>query len=216
MYDSINQNCQNCHRNKRASIFPLSAALLISISLFSGQAAAQVRGGPGTKDFIPDPIGERDTLFLEINRLGDRNWSVNVSYFSDIKLFGLSIPLRFTSGLEKVFIDSTIYTGGKAEHFEYKIARADSAIQCLTMGLIAAFNPYAKPLEAGTGRLATVFLHAEGEGASPPLKVDTTTTAPSNSLMFIKNSLPPENVQTKIYPAVVIVTNEAPPKKIEP
>ena len=202
MLDSTDQYCLKNKRKKLCSIF---AALALGISLIAGQAAAQ---SPDTAEFNPDPIGERDTLFLEVNRLGDRNWSVNVSYFSDIELFGLSIPLRFTAGLDKVLIDSTIYAGGKAEHFEYKIARPDSAIQCLTMGLIAAFNPYAKPLEAGTGRLATVFLHAEGEGVAPPLIVDTTTTAPSNSLMYIKNSLPPANEQTKIYPAVKIITNE--------
>lgn len=201
-YSTDNNRQKNKHEYARS----LFAGLALGILLLAAETPAQEAK---TETYVADPIGERDTLFVEINRLSDRSWSVNVSYFSDIELFGLSIPLRFTAGLDKVLIDSTIFTGGKAEHFEYKVARPDSAIQCLTIGLIAAFNPYAKPLEAGTGRLATVFLHAEGEGAAPPLVVDTTTTAPSNSLMYIKNSLPPANEQTKIYPEVKIVTNEA-------
>ncbi|MFQ5607056.1 MAG: hypothetical protein ACE5GA_03845 [Candidatus Zixiibacteriota bacterium] len=184
---------------------PLLICALTIIWTVSPTGAQTVRN----EEFNPDPIGERDTLYLEISRLGDREWSVNVSYFSDVGLFGLSIPLRFTAGLEKLLIDSTVYTGGKAEHFVYKLARADTAIQCLTMGLIAAFDPTAKPLETGTGRLATVFVHAPGEGVAPALNVDTTTTAPQNSLMYVKNSVSPANEQTKIYPAVKITTNEA-------
>lgn len=190
------------------SLFICVLAMWLAPQSGSAQTAGR-KLEPTPEQTVADPLGERDSLFVDITRLGDRNWSVDISYFSDTKLFALSIPLKFTAGLEKVLIDSTIFTGGKAEHFKEKMTRADTSIQCLTIGLIAAYDPYAKTLDTGTGRLATVFLHTEGESPAPPLKVDTTTTAPSNSLMYVKNSLPPENVQVKIYPAFKVTSNEA-------
>lgn len=193
-----------------SSIFAITAATIMA-SAASAQSADSVHIGDRT--LLADPLGVRDTIFATVSRLGDQEWTVNIGYFSDVELFGLSIPLRFTAGLNRVLIDSTIFIGGKVEHFEVKIKRADTAIQTLTIGLIAGLHPKAKTLEAGTGRLATVFLHADMEGRAPALKVDTTTTYPENSLMLVQNAKPPENKQTKIYPVFVFKSDEKPGKK---
>lgn len=203
--------------NKFALIrFLFTIALGLSVSgLAGGDSYAQIPSTAAKPDTgrVADPIGDLDTLFTEITRTGPRDWTVNVSYFSDIDLFALSIPLKYRAGLTQVVIDSTVFTGGSADHFRIKMARPDTAIQCLTIGLIAALNPNAETLPAGKGRLATVFLHALGDKEAPALIVDTTTTYPENTLMFVKNSKPPENKQTKIYPAYVVTSNEKPKEK---
>ncbi|HSG98923.1 MAG TPA: hypothetical protein VLB27_02670 [candidate division Zixibacteria bacterium] len=183
----------------------LTLALLATLSL--GLTAAAQSGGDSTEAFVPDPEGARDTLYTEITRIGPNDWSINVSYFTDVEVFAASVPLKFTAGLRRVVVDSTIFTGGAAEHFQVKTARPDTAIQCVTIGLIAALSPNGKPLAPGKGRLGTVFLHAQGDGAAPALVVDTTTTHPENSLMFVKQNWT-TNKQTKIYPAYVPTSSE--------
>ncbi len=188
-----------------ASVLCLGVLLTSAISV-SSQDSTKSRSGSTATDkpevVTLDALGERDTLVVNVESIGESSWKVDVSCFNDEDLFGLSIPLKFTSGLRKVYIDSTIFTGGRVDHFQVKFARADSAIQRLTIGLIAALSPNAKILEPGDGSIATVYLHAEGQGKG--LLVDTTTTAPQNSLLFIYSDMKDGNLQLKIYPEVLI------------
>ena len=179
---------------------------MLLILFSAGTAALSQEIPPIPKPVDSDPLGERDTLFAEIARIDDNSWTVNLSTYNDYTLFGLSIPLRLTSGLRKVLIDSIILTGGRVEHFEWPLIRIDTAIQCVTVGLIAGLNPQVKPLAIGRGRIATIFAHSLGEGRAPALKVDTITTAPSNSLLFINSEMKPDTEQFKILPAFVVTT----------
>lgn len=183
-----------------------SRALILLILLSTGTAALSQDIPPIPKPVNSDPLGERDTLFVEINRVDDNSWTINLSTYNDYTIFGISIPLRLTAGLRKVLIDSIVFTGGRVEHFELPLVRIDTAIQCLTVGLIAGLNPQVKPLAIGRGRIATIFAHSLGEGRAPALKVDTITTAPSNSLLFINSEMKPDTDQYKILPAFVVTT----------
>jgi hypothetical protein len=185
-----------------ASTIILFATFLGGANSALAQDSTEARSGAPTKSPSPDPLGVRDTLHLNVESTGEDSWMVDVACYNDEELFGLSIPLRFTSGLRRVYIDSTIFTGGRVDYFQVKLARADTAIQRLTIGLIAALSPDAKVLDSGNGSLAKVYLHAEGEGKG--LKVDTTTTAPQNSLLFIYSDMKDGNLQIKIFPEVVI------------
>ncbi len=185
-----------------AFAFMLFTSLLGNVSPVVAQDSTQARSASPVKQSSPDPLGQRDTLHLSVESTGENSWMVDVGCFNDEELFGLSIPLKFTSGLRRVYIDSTIFTGGRVDYFQVKLARADTAIQRLTIGLIAALSPNAKILDSGNGSLAKVYLHAEGEGKG--LKVDTTTTAPQNSLLFIYSDMKEGNLQIKIFPEVVI------------
>lgn len=185
----------------------LPGALLALLLLTAGvsalaQDSTQSRTEASAESSNPDPLGKRDTLFVNVQSTAKNSWTVDVSCFNDEELFGLSIPLKFTSGLRRVYVDSTIFTGGRVAHFQVKLARPDSAIQRLTIGLIAALSRDAKTLAPGDGSLAKVYLHAEGEGKG--LKVDTTTTAPQNSLLFIYSDMKEGNLQLKIHPEVMI------------
>jgi len=181
----------------------LAILLLVNSATAFAQDSTASRSGSDTESKAPDPLGDRDTLFVNVESTGKSAWTVDVSTFNDEELFGLSIPLKFTSGLRRVYVDSTIFTGGRVDHFQIKLARADSAIQRLTIGLIAALSPHAKVLAAGEGSLAKVYLHADGD-SKKGLKVDTTTTAPQNSLLFIYSDMKDGNLQLKVHPEVVI------------
>jgi len=182
----------------RVPIFAVALAFC-----FMTPAKAQETGPTASvAPVTPDPLGVRDTLIVESKRLGQRNWMFTVSLFNDADIFGLSIPLKFRSGLAQVVVDSTVFTGGRVEKFKVKIVRPDTAIQCLTIGLIADVTPLAPTLAPGSGRLVTVYMHSPGEGQAPDLVVDTTTTAPSNSLLLV-NTEADANQQIKIFPAFV-------------
>ena len=99
-----------------------------------------------------------------------------------------------TAGMNRIVADSAIYTGGRAETFDYKGMRADTAIQCVTLGMVANLGPTHKVLDVGNGRLVTIFVSSLDKKAIEKLDVDTTTTTPNNSLMIIADRVQGGNV----------------------
>jgi hypothetical protein len=97
-----------------------------------------------------------------------------------------------TAGLNRIVADSAIYTGGRVDHFAYKGFRADTAIQCVTLGLLANMGPSKNKLEPGQGRLVTVFVSSLEQKPIEKLVVDTTTTNPNNSLMVVAGMITPD------------------------
>ncbi|MBD3332766.1 hypothetical protein GF356_07940 [candidate division GN15 bacterium] len=138
-----------------------------------------------------DYFGKIDTVFADIEKIDNQNWSVTISYSNDQPVVGLSIPLRLAAGENRIVGDSAIYTGGRVEHFDYKGFRADTAIQCVTMGMIANMGPEHKSLDAGFGRLVTFFVSSLDDKPIAELLIDTTTTHPSNSLMTVADRYQP-------------------------
>ena len=161
----------------RILVFVLTAAAMLILA--SGSLFAQ-----------SDPFGALDTLFAGADQIDDENWMVTLSLFNDEKIVALSIPLKFDAGPNNhVVVDSVVYTGGRAEHFTFKVFRADTTAQSVTMGLIANMGPTDKTLHPGNGRIASVFVSSlEGVFISS-LEVDTTTTSPSNSLMAVADRI---------------------------
>jgi hypothetical protein len=157
-----------------------------------------------------DKAGVLDTMYLEPYQIDAKNWAVNVSLFNDEEIIAISLPIIFSSGKTKIVADSTVFKGGRADHFGVKIARADTAAQCVTIGLVWALGGTVPPIDPGTGRIATIFISAlDGSDFSAPLKIDTTTTSPSNSLQMVMPS--PENEKQpaeEVIPFLVIKTQE--------
>ena len=118
-----------------------------------------------------------------------------------------------TAGLNRIVADSAIYTGGRVEHVAYKGFRPDTAIQCVTLGLLANLGPTQNTLTPGQGRLVTVFVSSLEDKPIEKLAVDTTTTHPNNSLMVIAAQVTPkgdtiqiqEHIQREIRPHFVVV-----------
>jgi len=137
-----------------------------------------------------DEFGKADTIFAEPYKIDANNWGINVSLFNDEEIVGISVPLKFTSGKNRLVADSTIFKGGRAEHFRVKFARADTAIQSVTIGLIADVGVSVPPIQAGKGRIATIFVSSLDKKEITSLAVDTTTTVPGNTLQMVK---PPVN-----------------------
>lgn len=166
----------------------------IGMMLLTGGLYAQV-----------DNAGALDTMYLEPYQIDAKNWAVNVSLFNDEEILAISLPVTFSAGKTKIVADSTIFTGGRADHFRLKTARADTASQCLTIGLIWDLGVSVPPMSPGNGRIATIFISAlDGSDITEPLKIDTTTTSPSNSLQMVMPSTKDGGQAEEIIPALVI------------
>jgi len=157
-----------------------------------------------------DKAGAIDTMYLEPYQIDAKNWAVNVSLFNDEDIIAISLPIIFSSGKTKIVSDSTIFKGGRADHFGVKIARADTAAQCVTIGLVWALGGTVPPIAPGTGRIATIFISAlDGSDFSAPLTIDTTTTNPSNSLQMVMPSMEDEKLPAEeVIPFLVIKSPE--------
>jgi hypothetical protein len=136
-----------------------------------------------------DPFGKPDTVYAEVAMINSNTWTITVSYTNDENIVGLAIPLKMTAGLNRIVADSAIYTGGRAAHFSYLGFRPDTAIQCITLGMIANLAPTNKTLAPGSGRVVTVYVSSLEDKPIETLEVDTTTTNPNNTLMAIADSL---------------------------
>lgn len=143
------------------------------------------------------------------------NWTVTFSYTSDADIVGLSLPFKISAGLNRIVADSIKYDARVAD-FAYKTMRADSAIQCVTVGLIANVGPGNKIMKAGSGKVVTVYISSIEDKPIEALTIDTTTTYPNNTLMAAASILqgtPPDTVrithaQQKILPAFVILKSK--------
>lgn len=183
---------------------PMVGLLALSLILSAAAVSAQT-----------DQFGMTDTLYADVAKIDDFNWSVTVSVVNDESIVGLSIPFEMIGGRGvKVIADSAIFTGGRAENFDYKGFRADTAIQCVTLGMIANLGPDRKDLAPGRGRIVTFFVSSQNDKPIENLVIDTTTTAPNNSLMLVANRVqlgdPPDTIpyterdKQEIVPALVI------------
>ncbi len=133
-----------------------------------------------------DEFGKVDTLLAESYKIDDTDWAVNVTLYNDEEILALSLPLKLDAGKTKVVADSTIFKGGRADHFRVKNARVDTATQCVTIGLINDIGVSVPPMSPGRGRVATVFVSSIDGNPIEYLNVDTTTTPPGNIMQMVK------------------------------
>jgi hypothetical protein len=162
-----------------------------------------------------DLFGHRDTVYADVDKVSDGVWRITISVANDQDVEGLSVPLRFSAGdNNKVVADSAVYTGGRVESFDLKAFRPDTAIQCVTLGMVANLGPTMKKLSPGEGRLVSVFISSLENKPIEKLVVDTTTTHPNNYLMMVASrtnwgehkldTIPIEKrKELEIYPAFV-------------
>lgn len=150
----------------------LGITMIVSLPLFASAQAV-------------DNFGVMDTLYAELGKIDNTNWSITISLTNDENVVGLSIPLKFSAGNNRIVADSAIYAGGRADNFSYKGVRPDTAIQCVTLGMIANLGPSQKSIAPGKGRLVTIFISSLDNETIENMVVDTTTTSPNNSLMVI-------------------------------
>lgn len=153
-----------------AKIFVIVSCLLLVPILSSAQS---------------DPFGVPDTIYADIERIDDFNYSVTISYFNDEDVVGIVVPFSMKAGTNKIVADSAIYTGGRVEHWNRCGFRPDTSIQCVTLGMIATLGPTRINLGPGSGRLVTVFVSSHGKEKIDGLSIDTTTTHPDNYLMAV-------------------------------
>ena len=147
---------------------------------------------------VPDPYGAMDTLYAEVARIDDYNLSITLSYFNDEDIVGLQIPVKIMAGDNKLVADSAVFTGGRlAEHKWSELRfRPDTAIQCVTLGLMANIGPSNYTLPPGKGRIATIFVSSLEQEKIEDFSIDTTTTHPGLYLMAMTNIVIGEGADT--------------------
>ena len=161
-----------------------------------------------------DKYGKTDTLYADVEKISEDSWTITISLTNDEYIGGLSLPLKMSAGAVKIVGDSAVYTGGRVEHFTLKLFRPDTAIQCVTMGMVANMGPTNKTLAPGSGRLLTVYVSSLDGSPVKKLIVDTATTTPNNSMMMVADRIqqtePPdtlpfgESKKAEIIPVFVV------------
>ncbi len=136
-----------------------------------------------------DDSGAVDTIFAESYKIDDMNWAVNISLFNDEELLAISLPLRMSAGKTKIYADSTVFKGGRVDHFRVKNSRSDTVAQCVTIGLINDIGVSVPPVSPGRGRIATVFVSSTDGTPIQYLEIDTTTTPPGNILQMVNTKV---------------------------
>ncbi|MCH7689627.1 MAG: hypothetical protein IIA17_01105 [candidate division Zixibacteria bacterium] len=163
-----------------------------------------------------DNYGKTDTLYADVEKIGESSWTITISLTNDEYIGGMSVPLRMSAGTVKIVGDSAIYTGGRVDHFTMKLFRPDTAIQCITLGMVANLGPTNKTLTPGSGRLVTIYVSSLDGSPIEKLIVDTATTSPNNSLMLVAERIqltdPPDTIplgeskKQEIIPVFVVRT----------
>lgn len=169
-----------------------NVAILLAILLLAVAAQAQERK--------PDTFGAADTVYAEINRIDDLNFSVTISVTNDENLVGLAVPLKLSAGQNKIVADSAVFTGGRVEDWAYRGFRPDTAIQCVTVGMIANLVATDHTLAPGKGRVVTIFISSLEQKKIEELRIDTTTTHPDNSLLAVLDLNQPNLDSVEIDP----------------
>ncbi|UCD93765.1 MAG: hypothetical protein JSU69_08305 [Candidatus Zixiibacteriota bacterium] len=155
-----------------------------------------------------DKYGEVDTLYAVSYPTEDgKTWAVDVSMFNDDSIMALSVPLTFSDGKNRVVVSSWSFEGTVVQDFRVKHVRVDTSTQCVTIGLINDVGVSVPPVPPGKGLIAKLFITSLDNKKIKSLKVDTTTTPPSNNLQFVK---PPTE---GIIPAFVSILQEKPAKE---
>ena len=134
---------------------------------------------------VLDHYGTPDTLYAQVSRLDDNTVTVTLSYVNDEDIVGLQIPLKMTAGDNMLVADSAVFTGGRLAQSKWSELRfrPDTAIQCVTLGLMASISPNAVTLPPGRGRIATLYISSLEQKKIEDFKIDTTTTHPGLYLM---------------------------------
>jgi hypothetical protein len=161
-----------------------------------------------------DKYGKADTIYADVEKINETSWKISVSITNDEYIAGISIPFRLSAGPVRIVGDSAVYRGGRVEHFAFKAFRCDTAIQCVTMGMLANMGPTNHTLAPGSGRLFTVYVSSFDKKPIEKLNVDTATTQPNNSLMAIADYIqwnePPDTLpinrrkEAEIIPAFIV------------
>lgn len=157
-----------------------------------------------------------DTVFADLARLDDNTWSITISCFNDEDIVGVAVPFKMDAGMTKVVADSAVYKGGRVDGWSYLGFRPDTAIQCVTLGMVASAGPNDVFLAPGSGRLVTVFVSSVDDKPVEDLMIDTTTTEPSNTLVMIArrdasipaDSLTPAKFNERLMTPVWVVRKE--------
>ncbi len=122
-----------------------------------------------------------DTLWFEFKQTGTKVMA-DLFIFNDEPIAGGQIPLKFGNGKSPLDVDSVVFDKNRAARFDVTNASPDT-MQSLRIGFIADISGRKPPLEAGKGRLLTIYFNLKTD---KPYEVvlDTTTLVGGFTLLF--------------------------------
>ena len=162
-----------------------STALFLLTSLASAQKGEKkedkVQLQQSTSPTLKINHAKPDTLWFEFKQTGNKVMA-DLFVFNDEPIAGGQIPLRFGNGKSPIDVDSVVFDKKRAARFDVTNASPDT-MQSLRIGFIADISGRKPPLEAGKGRLLTIYFNLKTD-KSYEVVLDTTTLAGGFSLLF--------------------------------
>lgn len=147
-----------------------------------------------------DPIGKVDTVTLKVEALAAGKWMVSAHVWHDEALAAIDIPIKYSAGMAKLFVDSVSFKGTRMESFAQKYAPVDTAAQIMHFGGLAYMGPDKPPLAPGSGEVARIYISAKGGKEPGAFAIDTATAQPNSTLMLV------DEKAKIIVPALKIMT----------
>jgi hypothetical protein len=158
---------------------------VLFLTLIAAAALAQKGEQPNLNQNQPTlkiSHAKTDTLWVEFKQSG-KQLVADLMLFNDQAIAGGQIPLRFGNGKAPLVVDSVVYDSKRAGKFDVTNIGADTASQTLRLGFIADISGRRPPLEAGRGKIMTIYFTLK---ANKPQEVvvDTVTLAGGYSFLF--------------------------------
>lgn len=153
-----------------------------------------------------DPVGITDTVTLKIETISENKWMVSAHVWNDEDLAALDIPIRYTAGVARVFVDSVSFENTRISYFAQKYSPVDTANQVMHFGGLAYMGTDRPPLAPGEGVVARIYFSTKGDKKPGPFTVDTTTAPPNSTLMLVDRN-------AKIIIPALIIENLSAKKK---
>lgn len=168
-------------------------ALLVALGISSIYAQ-----DPG----IPDSL-----IFDSIKVVQGSKAVMNVYFYNDEELQGMSIPMHYSS--PDVSIDSVSFVGSRVNYLANKPVNIDNANQQWLVGVIVFMESY---IPAGRGLLCKVYFDIPSGISDQKIVADTMVYPPENYLQFVTVSM--EVAVPVLTKGIIIVGNYSPPPTI--
>jgi hypothetical protein len=143
--------------------------------------------------------GQADKIWIEVNPASGNKVVADVYVENDQPVAGGQIPLRYGNGKAPVDVDSVVFDAARAGKFDIKNDGIDSVSQTLRIGFIADISGRRPPLQAGKGKLLSIYFNIKS--AEPyQVQVDTVTLSGGYSLLLVDQaaeSIPATFVKSK-------------------
>ncbi|OGC76181.1 MAG: hypothetical protein A2Z27_05805 [candidate division Zixibacteria bacterium RBG_16_50_21] len=159
---------------------------VLFLTLIAAAALAQKKEQPNLNQNQPTlkiNHAKTDTVWFEFKQQG-KQLTADLMLFSDQPIAGGSIPVKFGNGKAPLSVDSVVFDAKRAGRFDIRNDGVDDSVnirQAIRLGFIADLSGRKPPLEAGRGKLLTLYFTLKTDR---PYEVVLDTTTMSGGYQF--------------------------------